>query len=354
MLTIDGSQGEGGGQIVRSSLAMSMVTGTPVRLENIRAGRRKPGLMRQHLTAVRAAAHICGAELAGDELGASRLSFAPGPVVPGTHRFSVGTAGSATLVLQTVLPALLTADAPSEITVEGGTHNAFAPPFDFIKRVYLPLINRMGPAVEPEMTRPGFYPAGGGQIVARITPCHKLRPLHLTKRGEPQSRRARALSAKLPAHVAQRELKKIRQLLRWNDDELEAVDLKHAVGPGNAVLLELAYENVTELFTGFGKRGRPAEDVAREAVEPCRAYLAHDAVAGEYLTDQLLLPLALAGGGSFTSAGLSLHATTHIDLIHRFLDVEIEVRESTGVHLVKVHPRPAPGEANTRSAPPRA
>ena len=171
ILTIDGSYGEGGGQVLRSSLAMSLVTGRPFVIENIRAGRKKPGLMRQHLTAVNAAVEVSHAEAAGAAIDSARLEFRPGQVTAGKYKFSVGTAGSATLVLQTVLPALLLADGESHLTLEGGTHNPFAPPLDFLTKAYLPLVNRMGPKVTVDpFYRPGFYPAGGGKFTVHVQP----------------------------------------------------------------------------------------------------------------------------------------------------------------------------------------
>jgi RNA 3'-terminal phosphate cyclase (ATP) len=161
MLTIDGSQSEGGGQVLRSSLALSLVTGRPFAIENIRAGRKKPGLLRQHLTAVLAAAEVSAAEVEGAALASRRLLFRPGRVRAGDYAFRVGTAGSATLVLQTVLPALLLAEGESTLTLEGGTHNPMAPPVDFLENAYLPLVNRLGPRVKVQLVRPGFYPAGG-------------------------------------------------------------------------------------------------------------------------------------------------------------------------------------------------
>src|SRR5712675_2047994 len=162
MITIDGSEGEGGGQILRTSLALSLVTGQPFRMERIRAKRQKPGLLRQHLTAVEAAKTVGRAEATGGALNSQTLEFNPGPVTPGNYRFAVGTAGSATLVFQTVLPALLTASGHSTLTLEGGTHNPLAPPFDFLARSFTPLIHGMGPTVELELRTPGFFPAGGG------------------------------------------------------------------------------------------------------------------------------------------------------------------------------------------------
>ena len=193
MLTIDGSQGEGGGQILRTSLALAAVTGTPFSIEKIRAGREKPGLLRQHLTAVKAAAEICAASVAGAEMGSSALTFRPGPAKAGEYAFSVGTAGSATLVLQTVLPALMIASAPSSLVLEGGTHNPGAPPFEFLEKCLLPLLNRMGPTIVAKLERPGFYPAGGGRFTVEISPVPALQQLEMVERGTPRSVKARAI-----------------------------------------------------------------------------------------------------------------------------------------------------------------
>ncbi|MBK8913776.1 MAG: RNA 3'-terminal phosphate cyclase [Phycisphaerales bacterium] len=337
MLTIDGSRGEGGGQILRSALALAIVTARPVRIENIRAGRKKPGLLRQHLTAVQAAARVCSAHVEGAELGSGAVTFTPGPVAPGVHHFAIGSAGSTTLVLQTILLPLLTASGPSRITLEGGTHNPAAPPFDFLDAAYLRLLNRMGPRVTAHLERPGFFPAGGGRMVIEIEPCAALGALDLLERGELRSRRACVWLSHLPRHVAEREIRVIERRLAWSVADCEIREAPHAVGPGNLVALRLEFENVTEVFCGFGSAGRPAEAVAGEAVDACRRYLPSTAPLGEYLTDQWLLPLALAGRGSFRSTGLSPHATTHLELIHDFLPVRLETgREESGVVRVSV------------------
>ena len=206
MIEIDGSQGEGGGQIVRSSLTLSAITSQPIKITNLRSGRKKPGLKRQHLTAVRAAAKICGAAVHGDVIGSKQLKFEPQEVAAGDYYFRVGTAGSATLVLQTVLPALLTASGESKITLEGGTHNPWAPPFDFLAKAYLPLLNRMGPHVEATLLRPGFYPAGGGRFVVAVQPREKLASFDLIDRGPIKQRRVIALArpSKAESGVRQR------------------------------------------------------------------------------------------------------------------------------------------------------
>jgi len=326
VLTIDGSLGEGGGQILRTALALSLVTGTPFTIEKIRAGRRKPGLLRQHLTAVNAAVAVGGSEVDGATLGSQTLVFRPRAVKPGEYRFSIGTAGSTGLVIQTVLPALLTASGPSTLTLEGGTHNPAAPPFDFLARAFLPLVERMGPRVAAVLDCPGFYPAGGGRCAVRITPAVRLEPLTLLERGAIKQRRARALVAHLPRQIADRELAVVRSRLGWNEDELEAVVVNgDTPGPGNVLLLEVESEHLTEIFCGFGEVGIRAESVAEHATKEAGRYLAAGVPVGVHLADQLLVPLALAGAGSFRTIGLSSHTRTNLDIIRLFSPTRISV-----------------------------
>ena len=327
MLTIDGSEGEGGGQILRTSLALSLVTGQPFRMERIRAKRQKPGLLRQHLTGVEAAKTVGCADVSGAEMNSPTLEFRPHQVTPGNYRFAVGTAGSATLVLQTVLPALLTASDTSTLTLEGGTHNPLAPPFDFLAHSFVPMIHQMGPTVELELRAPGFYPAGGGRFLARIQPSKRLSPLVLDERGAIRGRRATVWLSKLSSEIAQRELAVVREELRWSAEECAIETVAHPKGPGNALVLEIETEYVTAVFTGFGERGRPAEEVARDAVEAAKVWTQAGVPVDEYLADQLLLPLALAGSGSFRTTKPSLHATTNAAIIQRFLPVSIRFEE---------------------------
>ena len=329
MLVIDGSFGEGGGQILRSAVALATVTRTPVRIENVRAGRRRPGLARQHLTAVRAAAEVCGGRLEGAAVGSTTLEFEPGEARPGSYRFDVGTAGSTTLVLQTLLPALVTAPSPSRLVLEGGTHNPMAPAFPFLRDTFLPLLGRMGPEVEVTLESPGFYPAGGGRLRVDVRPCAALRGIEIHDRGEIRVRRATAIVARLPRHIGERELRQVQKKLRWADSELHLEEVPDARGPGNVLVLQVGSEALTETVVGFGKVGVKAETVALKAVQELRRYLKADVPVGPYLADQLLLPLALAGGGGFTTVPLSRHATTQIDLIGRFLETPIDA-ETTG------------------------
>jgi len=337
MIFIDGSEGEGGGQVLRTALALSIVIGRPFRIENIRANRSRPGVMRQHATAVEAACAVGGAECEELAVGASALTFTPGKVRCGEHRFAVGTAGSTSLVLQTVLPPLMLAGAPSRLVLEGGTHNIHAPPFDFIERVFLPLINRMGPRVTARLIRPGFYPAGGGRIEVEIEPFPRLDRLDLTERGGLRRVEARALVAALPGEIAVRELAAAGAVLGWAEESRRIEQLPQDCGPGNILLLEAEFDQVTEMASGFGQLGIPAQIVGQKAAKRMAGYLASGAVAGPYLCDQLLLPMALAGGGRFTTVKPTLHARTGAELIPRFLDVRIAFEEQPdGTHLVRV------------------
>ncbi len=338
MLELDGSQGEGGGQILRTSIALAMVTGTAVRIRNIRARRSRPGLMRQHLVAVQAAARIGSARIEGAETGSSSLTFIPGEVKPGEHELSVGTAGSTTLVLQTVLPALLLASGPSWLVLEGGTHNPLAPPFEFLSRSYLPLVNRMGPQVHAELERPGFYPAGGGRMVVSVEPAPRLAGFELLERGEVRRRQATALLSRLPRHVAERELAEVARQTGWKSSEMEVRDVE-SPGPGNVLLLSVETDAVTEVFVGFGEKGVPAEEVAVRAVGEMKRWLDSGVPVGEHLADQLILLLALAGAGAFTTLPLSGHAATQVELIPRFLDVAFQVENTAGRCVVSVGPK---------------
>ena len=339
MLTIDRSLGEGGGQILRTALALSLITGTPLRIEKIRGRRRNPGLLSQHLTAVQAAAAVGHAEVEGAALRANEIVFRPGSVRPGEYRFSVGTAGSACLVLLTILPALLVAAEPSLLTMEGGTHNPAAPPFDFLDRVFFPLLARMGFRVRGSLERPGFYPAGGGRFTVHVEPALRRAPLTLLERGRTRRRRAQAAVARLARHIAERELAVVGRQLGWSAGELEVVGIEESAGPGNVVMLEIESEHVTELFTGFGKVKVRAEMVAERAVQEARGYLAADVPVGRHLADQLLLPLALAGGGSFRTLPLSAHSTTNIDVLQRFLDVKITTAVTGGAMRLEMTTR---------------
>jgi RNA 3'-terminal phosphate cyclase (ATP) len=303
----------------------------------IRAKREKPGLRQQHLTCVEAAAEIGRARVQGTEIGSQELWFEPAGTEAGEYHWDIGTAGSAMLVLQTVLPPLLTAAGSSTLILEGGTHNPLAPPFDFVDRAFLPLIRRMGPQVKMILDRPGFYPAGGGKLRVFIEPVAFLRRLDLLERGSLRSRHARALVSALPAHIATRELEVIRRELSLDRRCLDVFDVPNPRGPGNVVLIEVASEHITEVFTGFGRPGVRAEKVAQEVVQEARRYLTATVPVGEYLADQLLLPLALGEGGAFSTFPLSPHAETNIGILKQFLNLRVGVQDTgEGVRRVDV------------------
>ena len=326
MLTIDGSYGEGGGQILRTSLALSLVTGKPFSIQNIRAGRKKPGLMRQHLTAVNAAAEIGLAAIEGNRIGSQAFTFEPEMIKPGNYHFAIGSAGSCTLVFQTILPALLIAGGSSEITLEGGTHNPFAPPFDFLEKAFLPVINRMGPKVDAVLEKPGFYPAGGGRFLVSINPA-VLNRIDLLERGNIINKTARASVANLSVNIANRELKVIHELLKWDRELLKAVEVENSQGPGNILTVEIESDNITEVFTGFGEKGVSAEKVAKQTAKSVQEYLAFNVPVGRYLADQLLVPMALVGGGKVRTLSPTKHTQTNVEIIKKFLDVEIAMNE---------------------------
>ncbi len=335
MVVVDGAMGEGGGQILRSALTLAAITGRPFRLYNIRARRSRPGLLRQHLAAVRAVRAITEAEVDGDVLGSSELVFRPQKVRGDRYEFDVGSAGSATLVLQTVLLPLLFAAEPSRVVCKGGTHNPAAPPFDFVVSVFLPVLRRMGASVTVTLQRYGFYPRGGGRLTAEIEPCSRWHSLSLTERGPVQAVLARAVVADLPPQIAHRELHVVRELLGWREQDLVTEVLPPGQGPGNVLLLSMESENVVEMTVGFGQRGVRAEEVAREACAAARRYLAANVPVGVHLADQLLLPLAFAKG-RFRTLGLSGHTETNRLVIQQFLDCSIrfEVESADNVLVI--------------------
>lgn len=323
MINIDGSEGEGGGQILRSALTLSALTGQSFTIRNIRAGRAKPGLLRQHLTALRAAAAICGGKFSdGADIGATELMFYPGDIRAGTYDFAVGTAGSATLVLQTVLLPLLQADAPSRVLVSGGTHNPAAPPFEFIKLSLLPQLARMGAGIDVELLKYGFMPAGGGKLKATIMPCDSLARLDLVDRGAAGEVTADAYFANLPFDVAEREVRRVGERLSLPDGAARVREVK-SIGPGNMISIAARFENATEVVSAFGRRGVRAEEVADQAADEALAYLNGRVAVGPHLADQLLLPMAMAGGGSFTTSKPTPHTMTNAATIGKFLDIDI-------------------------------
>ena len=326
MLEIDGSFGEGGGQILRTSLALSLITGRPFHLRDIRRGRRKPGLQPQHLACVRAAAAIGGAQLRGASRDSSDLVFEPGPVVPGKYHFAIGTAGATSLVLHTLyLPLALRATAASEISIEGGTHVSFSPCFHFLDVTWQPHLELLGLRVEIDMLRPGFYPRGGGSVRAQVQPCPRLSGLNLAAQAKVTKATGFSAVAGLPPDIAKRQARRATYRLKEAGIQADIREETWSGGPGTVLAVVLATEPVPTLFFGLGERGKPAERVADDAVDQAIAFLkAAPAAVDAHSADQLVLPLALAEGASaFSVAEMTLHLLTNVAVIRQFLEREI-------------------------------
>jgi RNA 3'-terminal phosphate cyclase (ATP) len=331
-ITIDGAYGEGGGQVLRMAVALAAATGRPLQVERIRAGRKRSGLAAQHLTAVRAAAAVCRAEVRGDTLGSTTIDFRPGgPLVSGDYTFDVaearegGSAGAATLVLQTVLPLLGLAAAPSTVTVRGGTHVPWSPPFDYACHVWLPALARFGIGAELELRRWGWYPAGGGEIRARIVRRDAAAPgpgsrVDLTDRGSLRRVWGRAVAADLPAHIPQRMADQAWGLLTETEVGINVPPERvRAASPGAGIFLLAEYEHVRAGFSSLGHRGRPAEEVTEEAVHALLDHHHGGAAVDDHLGDQLILPAALAQvETTYTVAHPTRHLTTPAWLVEQF------------------------------------
>jgi RNA 3'-terminal phosphate cyclase (ATP) len=342
MLTIDGSYGEGGGQVLRTSLALSAITGRAVHIVKIRAGRRKPGLAPQHLTGVRAIARVCNAAVEGDKLNSQELAFAPGTAPQaGRYTFDVaqaakgGSAGAVSLIFQTMLLPLALAEGPSQLTLRGGTHVAWSPPFDYLKRVYLPSLARMGVQAKVNLQKWGWYPIGGGEVEAWVEgrgPEAALDGLHLRERGELLRVRGISASSNLPKHIRTRQEGAALQALRSNgvNARIDVVDAP-SKGQGTVVFLWAEFENVLAGFTSLGERGKPAERVAEEAADELLAYLRGDAALDCHLADQLVLPMALAARPSqFTTEEVTQHLLTNAWVVNQFLPGRVRVEGEEG------------------------
>jgi RNA 3'-terminal phosphate cyclase (ATP) len=320
MLVIDGSAGEGGGQVLRSALTLSLLTRRPFTLKNIRAGRKKPGLMRQHLTCVHAAAAISKARVKGDKLRSMSLVFRPGSLVSGDHVFNIGTAGSVCLVLQTLALPLAMAGGASEVTVAGGTHTRWAPPFPFLAEAWLPLVQRMGVDLSLELRGAGFYPAGGGKVVMTVGAGEGgLKPLYLDSPGQPPSLEVdlKAVVSNIPEGIARRELQAAAELLGDTSLRLQSQTLR-SPGPGNAIWLIARGPAVTQVFTAIGEKGKGAEEVGLEVASRFVDWRDSQTSVCQHLTDQLMIPLALAGSGRFSCQEPTMHSWTNIEVVGAF------------------------------------
>ena len=331
-LTIDGSQGEGGGQILRSVLSLSALLQQPVTVNNIRAKRSKSGLRPQHLAGVRALAEITGGELFGAHKNSTKLSFAPGPVRPGQYRFDIGTAGSTSLLLAALLPPLLFADAPTRLTITGGTHVPFSPTFHYLHKIFLPTLAQMGGRVSASINRWGWYPHGGGEIVIDIAPCTGLRGIQWLERGPLSSLELLVGLSQLPNHIAAREEERVKERLAAHGYRVTSlVKETPAAGPGNMLFLSAEFTQATVGFSALGRRGKPAESVADELCQSWFDFVNTAATVDRFLGDQLILYLALARGVSVLRCGqISRHLSTNIKVVDQFLPVRFNCQSATG------------------------
>ncbi|MBO2608953.1 RNA 3'-terminal phosphate cyclase [Shewanella algae] len=330
-LVIDGAQGEGGGQVLRTALTLSILTQRPIEIVNIRAKRKKPGLLRQHLTSVLAAQAICEASTEGVELGSSRIRFSPGEVLPGDYRFAIGTAGSTVLVCQTILPVLALAKAGSKVEFEGGTHNGMSPSLCFLEQSYLPLLKLMGIDCQIVKSSLGFYPVGGGKWQIEIKPAKVLSPIRLMEPGsesakKPENCGLHALVSQLPVSIGQREVAAAKTVLGWSASSGIITDVD-SIGPGNSFQLTIQGKTHTNLFEVVGEQGLSAERVAKRCAGRVNKFVSAEAAVEEQLADQLLIPMALAGKGSYTTSKPSLHTSTNIEVIKQFMDINIRAEQ---------------------------
>jgi RNA 3'-terminal phosphate cyclase (ATP) len=331
-IVIDGSYGEGGGQIVRSALSLSMATGRPCRLIKVRANRSKPGLGHQHLTAVRASAKISAARVGGAELGATEFSFTPGPVRSGGYQFDVGTAGAATLVLQTVLPALARAEGESRLLITGGTHVPWSPPFHYLEQVFCPILRLLGFPCRVAIGRWGFYPKGGGEIEAVIASGGPAADVTLDEPFRLERLTGVSASSRLPDHVRVRQARQLEARLRRAGMAVEmTVEEVAALSPGSFAFVHGEGRSLAAGFSSLGERGKPAEQVADEAADALLQFLASKAALDPHLADQILIYLAMISGSHrFTVSEVTEHLLTNAWVTEQFLPVHFEV--TGGLH----------------------
>lgn len=340
-INIDGAQGEGGGQILRTALSLSALTGRPFRIINIRHNRPAPGLRSQHAQCVLAAQRVCSADVRGAEIASRELSFAPGRIAAGRHAIDIGTAGSTCLVLQTIAHPLSFADAPSEVVIRGGTHNAFAPIYDYLELQWLPFMRRIGLDIDLELAAPGYYPRGGGEIRAVIRPAGALSPITVTERGPLRRINVTAAVNNLPVEIAERFVRRTESQLKSKRVKRIHSKIKTSSGAGRGtyVCLFAEYENSSACCFGLGRMGKQAEKIADEMVAEFIEFNRGGATVDRYLADQLLLPLSLCRGESaYSTPKITPHLITNADVIRRFLDARIDIEPTGWGGIVRVRP----------------
>ncbi|MFC1997512.1 RNA 3'-terminal phosphate cyclase [Chloroflexota bacterium] len=332
MIIIDGSIGEGGGQVLRSALTLSVMTGNELRIDNIRGKRKSVGLRPQHLKAVQASAEICDATFEGGKIGSKEIIFYPGEVQAGEYQFDIGTAGSTSLVLQTILLPLSRADAPSIVSIRGGTHVPWSPCFHYLDLNYLPFLWQVGLDVHLRMEKAGFYPLGGGQIRAVIEPVEHFSSLNLQQRGRLLEIRGISAVANLARNIATRQRRQVIGRLgrRFPLNDIRIIDIP-AQSSGSLILLLAEYEHSQACYFALGEKGKSANKVADQAIGEFEAFIATDGVIDQYMADQLLLPLAFAGNPSeIHTSQVTNHLVTNAEVIMAFLPVEIKISGEIG------------------------
>lgn len=333
MIELDGSEGEGGGQILRSALTLSILTRRPFKLINIRANRSKPGLQPQHLMCARAAGTICNGTYKGASVGSSSLYFEPGTVKSGKYTFGIGTAGATSLVLHTVfLPLALRGDQPSEVAITGGTHNQHAPCFHFLQTTWAAYLSRMGISIDLDMKRPGFYPRGGGEIRAVIHPCSRVGGISLANCPELTTAGGFSAFAGLPESVGRRQARRMSVKLKSAGIESHLpIEEWHAANPCTVAAVIFRQAPVPPLFFGLGERGKPVEAVADEAVEEAIAFRDARCPIDPHSADQLLLPLVFSSAESeYRTSQVTRHLTTNIMTVRKFVERGIELEGEEG------------------------
>ena len=332
MLILDGSQGEGGGQIVRSALTLSMILGMPVRIENIRAGRKPPGLRPQHLTAIQAAAEICDAQVTGASVNSETITFEPGgPVRAGEYEWTIGTAGAVTLVIQTILLPLALAEGESMLRVHGGTHVPNSPSGHYLRDVYAPILLGMGVDLEIHLEMYGWVPEGGGLISVYLAGNSELVGQNMLHRGPIERVCGTAVGCNLPSHIPQRIANRALNLLEPLDAPLDIRPCRtRSISTGAGLFLSAEYVNGRGGFDVLGRKGVASEVVAEQAVNAMLEFHDHSASVDQHLADQLVIPFALAEGESvFCTPSLTPHLLTNIAVVEAFTDIPIRVNEIT-------------------------
>jgi RNA 3'-phosphate cyclase len=347
VLTIDGSYGEGGGQILRTALGLSALLEREIRVERIRGGREHTGLRPQHVAGVRAVARITNGRVEGDEIGSQSIAFFPGKMKGGVYRFNVaeerGSAGAVTLVLQVLLLPLAFAKTSSEVTLLGGTHVPWSPSFHYLSMVLLPTLARMGLPCEAGIGKWGWYPKGGGVVHVKIHPVPQLKPLDLSLRGRPRRIWGISGTSNLPVHIARRQKERAHQRLEKRlgmVPEIQVMDEAPSPAQGTFLFLLLESEGVVSGFSALGRRGKPAEAVADEATDQLIGYVDSGGSVDPHLGDQLVPFLGLATGKSaFTVSRITRHLMTNIWVVRQFLDIRIDVSGREGeTGKVEIHP----------------